>query len=432
MINIGLLGLGTVGSGTVELLANNRDVISKKIGDTIKIKKILVKDKHKPRRVEPKCPIIDDPEEIFNDKGIDIFVELIGGVEPALTYIKRALKLGKPVVTANKELISTHGRELFQLAEQNGTNLLFEASVGGGIPIIRPLKQCLSANDIQKIMAVINGTTNFILTEMTDKHGDFDEVLKLAQERGYAESDPTADIDGLDAGRKLAILSSIAFNTRVLPDDIHTEGIRGITAKDISYARELGYTIKLLAVAQKENGRIETRVSPVLLGEKHPLAKIGGVYNAILVYGNPVGRVMFYGQGAGKDATASAVVGDIIDIVRNKNHPTWNVCTCFESKKVVPVNETVSQFYIRMTVEDKPGVLAMIAGALGDNSVSLLSVVQKYSKGNEAEIVLITHKVKTSNVFLALETIKSFDSTKVISNVIRVEGDEFDVAGINK
>lgn len=424
MVKIGLLGLGTVGSGVVELLSNNKDSISKKIGDLVAIKKILVKDINKPRQVKAQCSITDNPEEILNDKEIDVIVELMGGVEPALTYIKRALKSGKPVVTANKELISTHGEELFKLAEQNETNLLFEASVGGGIPIIRPLKQCLSANEIRQITAIINGTTNFILTEMTEKNKDFEEILKQAQALGYAESDPAADVDGLDAGRKLAILASIAFNTRVVPDDIYTEGITKITARDIKYAQELGYVIKLLAMARKENGSIEVRVSPVLLNEKHPLAQIGGVYNAILVSGRPVGQVMFYGQGAGKDATASAVVGDLLDIIRHNGHPNWNICTCFESKNMMPINETVSQFYIRMTVEDKPGVLAIVSGAMGEQGVSLLSVVQKYRSGHEAEIVLVTHKVKTANVFKALDIIKSFKQTKAISNTIRVEGDE--------
>lgn len=424
MIKIGLLGLGTVGSGVVELLESNKEAILKKMGEEIVIKKILVRDVHKPRQVKPRCPVTDDPEEVLNDGDIDIIVELMGGVEPALTYIKRALNSGKPVVTANKELISTRGQELFKLAAKNKAGLLFEASVGGGIPIIRPLKQCLIANDIREIMAVINGTTNFILSEMTDKQKDFKEVLEQAQKQGYAESDPSADIDGLDAGRKLAILSSIAFNTRIVPEDIHTEGIRNISSKDIKYARELGYVIKLLAVARRENGRVEAWVSPVLLPEKHPLAKIGGVFNAIMVHGSPVGQVMFYGRGAGKDATASAVVGDVLDIVRHRGYPSWNGCTCFETKKVVPVYETVSQFYIRMTVEDKPGVLAKIAGALGENNVSLLSVVQKYRWGDAAEIVLVTHKVKSANLFNALDKIKSFNSTKAVSNTIRVEGAE--------
>ncbi|MDI3534320.1 MAG: homoserine dehydrogenase [Thermosediminibacterales bacterium] len=423
LINIGLLGLGTVATGVVEVLEKNQKNIEKKVGEAIKIKKILVRDINKKRNLPYNLPLTTKPEEILEDSDIDIIVELIGGEEPALSYIKTALTNGKHVVTANKEIISKHGKILFGLAEKAGKNLLFEASVGGGIPIIRPLKECLAANEIYEIMGIVNGTTNYILTEMTERKKEFGQVLKDAQRLGYAESDPSADIDGFDAARKLAILASIGFNTRINPAEIYTEGIRNITSKDILYAKELGYVIKLLAVSRKRNGRIEASVSPVFMPIKHPLAGVNDVYNAIMVTGYPVGRVMFFGRGAGKDPTSSAVVGDIIEIARNKNNCKNVLCTCFVEKPVINIGETESRFYLRLQVEDKPGVLAKIAGIFSNYNVSIHSVVQKSAEKATAELVLITHMVKEKNMKLALDEILSYSQTLEVSNVIRVEGD---------
>ena len=329
MVNIGLLGMGTVGTGVVEVLEKNSDLIYQRTGEKIYIKKILVNDQTKKRSVDISNKLTVKPEEILNDDEIHIIVELIGGFQPAYDYIKKALEKKKHVVTANKEVISKCGRELLEIANDNGVALLFEASVGGGIPVIRPLRYCLSGNKITEIVGIINGTTNYILSEMLDKSAPFEDVLRRAQELGYAESDPTADIEGFDAARKLAILSSLAFDSEIHPDDIHTEGITNITDKDILYAKSNGYIIKLLAISRLIEGGIEARVSPVLLPITHPLANVMGVFNSIMIKGYPIGEVIFYGQGAGKEPTASAVVGDIMEIIKDKDkHITYSICGC--------------------------------------------------------------------------------------------------------
>ena len=424
MVNIGIIGLGTVATGVVETLQMNREFIEQKTGRKINIKKVLVKNIDKPRKVDLQGKLTIDPDELLEDESIEIIVELMGGEEPAFTFLKKALNKGKHVVTANKELISIHGRELLELAKANKKQLLFEASVAGGIPIIRPLKQSLASNDIKEIIGIINGTTNYILTEMTEKGANFQEILAEAQEKGYAESDPTADVEGLDAARKLSILSSIAFNSRVTPEEIYTQGITQISRKDIQYARELGHVIKLIAWARKRNGEIECMVSPTLINKKHPLANVNDVYNAVMVKGYPVGDVMFFGKGAGKNPTASAVVADIIDITRNLEGKNMMGCSCFMNRKVVPYKKIESQFYIRMSVVDKPGVLAKIAKAFGDNNVSLSSVVQKNTAGDLAELVLITHKTVRENLDAALEEIQALSQTREIAIVLKVEGDE--------
>lgn len=424
MVNIGILGLGTVATGVVETLLRNHGLIKQKTQTQINIKKILVKNPEKPRKVDVKDKLTTDPKDILDDENIDVVVELIGGEEPALTYIKTALNKGKHVVTANKELISTHGEELLDLAKSKGKHLMFEASVGGGIPIIRPMKQCLAANEIKEIMGIINGTTNYILTEMLEKNADFEEVLSKAQQLGYAESDPSADVEGLDAARKLAILASIAFNSRVTPDKVFTQGITQVSIKDIHYAEELDHVIKLIAWARKKNGKIECMVSPTLLHKKHPLASVNDVYNAIMLTGEPVGDVMFFGKGAGKDPTASAVVADVIDVVNNMSCTKASGCTCFYNTPVVAYKEIESKFYIRMKVIDKPGVLAQIAKAFGDSSVSLGSVVQKNTSEESAELVMITHKTLRKNLDKALGQIKGFDCTDEIAIVLKVEGED--------
>lgn len=343
MVNIGLLGMGTVGTGVVEVLEKNSDLIYQRTGEKIYIKKILVNDQTKKRSVDISNKLTVKPEEILNDDEIHIIVELIGGFQPAYDYIKKALEKKKHVVTANKEVISKCGRELLEIANDNGVALLFEASVGGGIPVIRPLRYCLSGNKITEIVGIINGTTNYILSEMLDKSAPFEDVLRRAQELGYAESDPTADIEGFDAARKLAILSSLAFDSEIHPDDIHTEGITNITDKDILYAKSNGYIIKLLAISRLIEGGIEARVSPVLLPITHPLANVMGVFNSIMIKGYPIGEVIFYGQGAGKEPTASAVVGDIMEIIKDKDkHITYSICGC--ETKLTPLKNTESEF----------------------------------------------------------------------------------------
>ncbi|MDN5331748.1 MAG: homoserine dehydrogenase [Tepidanaerobacteraceae bacterium] len=422
MINIGIMGLGTVGTGVVELLEKNQHVISQRLGEAINVKKILVRDLSKKRTPCAEGKLTLRAEDILEDEEINIVVELMGGEEPAKSYIKKALQNKKHVVTANKEVISKHGKELFELAEKSGVSLLFEASVGGGIPIIRPMKQCLAANRILKISGILNGTTNYILTQMEEKGRNFEEALREAQRLGYAESDPSDDIKGFDAARKLAILSSIAFNTRITPDKVYVEGIERIEPEDIKYAGELGYSIKLVASARKVGEReIEVIVAPVMLKQSHPLSAVRDVYNAILVEGDAVGKVMFFGQGAGKMPTASAVVADIMDAARQGMRRRI-YCTCYDELKVIDVGSSTSRFYIRLKAKDRPGVLSKISGAFGENDISLNMVIQKDVKGNVAEIVMVTHQVPFRNLQKALDEIKDLQDVENVANVIRVEG----------
>ncbi|TYP54912.1 homoserine dehydrogenase [Thermosediminibacter litoriperuensis] len=420
MENIGILGLGTVGTGVVELLESNGDLIAQKLGRQINVKKILVRDLSRARTPLARGKITARAEDILEDEEIKIVVELMGGEEPALSFIMRALENKKHVVTANKEVISKYGGQLLEMAGRVGVNLLFEASVGGGIPIIRPMKQCLAANNIYKISAILNGTTNYILTQMEETNKDFEEALREAQIHGYAESDPSADIKGLDAARKLAILSSIAFNTRVTPDKIYTQGIDGIELSDIKYARELGYTIKLVATGRRLGRSVELLVSPVMLRYDHPLSSVRDVFNAVLLEGDAVGRVMFYGRGAGKMPTASAVIADIMDAVRNDSGGRM-YCTCYNELDVLDRGAAVSRFYIRLKAQDRPGVLAEISGALGKNNISLSMVIQKDVKNRVAEIVLVTYEVPLKDLERALDEIKEYDQVVEIANVIRVE-----------
>ena len=331
VIKIGLLGSGTVGSGVIKVLEMNRRQITERVGTPIQIKTVLVRDVKKPRPYLKDLRVTDDIEEILQDEDIDVVVELMGGLHPAREYMLRAMEAGKSVVTANKDVVAQFGKDMFAMAEQHDVDFLFEASVGGGIPIITPLKQCLTANRITEIMGIVNGTTNYMLTKMTECGSDYDTVLKEAQQKGYAEANPSADVDGLDAARKAAILASLAFNTRIQLEDVSVEGITKITPDDIEYAKDLGYVIKLLAVGKdsKEQG-VDVRVHPVFLPKSHPLAAVNGVYNAIFVRGNAIGEAMFYGQGAGSLPTASAVVSDIIDVSRDIVNRTFGRvrCTC--------------------------------------------------------------------------------------------------------
>jgi len=425
MINIGLLGCGTVGGGVIKLLAKNQSTITTKTGSVITIKKVLEKDIDKCLKLGLAENIVTDTfEDILNDDTIDIVVELIGGLEPAYTFIIAAMEKGKHVVTANKDLIAVKGKELFATALANNVDFYFEASVAGGIPIIYPLKQSLAANQIEEIIGILNGTTNYILTQMSQEGRDYVEVLREAQEMGYAESDPSADVGGLDAARKLAILSSIAFNSRVILDDVFVEGITAITPRDIQYARELGYVIKLLAIAKEIDGKIQARVHPAFIPFNHPLAYVNGVFNAVFLRGDAVGEVMHYGRGAGEMPTASAVVGDIIEVARNMafNTNTRIGCTCYEDKEILPISELCAQYYVRMTVTDRPGVLAGIAGVFGNHEVSIDTVIQKGSREGRAELILITHLVREKALQESLTVLRGMDIVSEINNVVRLEG----------
>lgn len=427
-VNIGLIGLGYIGSEVFKLIAQQHDYIMKKIGRDLKITVVAEKDLESKKEFIKNYKGIrftDNPYEAINDENIDIIVELIGGIEPAFEFIIGALKKGKYVVTANKDLMAQKGAKIFEEAEKNNTDVLFEASVGGGIPIIGPLKSSLASNNISKIVGILNGTTNFILTKMKDNGLSFEEALKIAQQLGYAEANPASDIEGKDAANKLAILASIAFNSRVHIEDVYREGIGSISVSDISYADELGYIIKLLAIGSEEDGKVNVRVHPALIPKKHILASIKDTYNAVYFYGNYVGEIMSFGRGAGDKPTASSVVGDIIAIARNYDRNNKRIiygCTCFTDKQIAPFMETTDKFYILIDVTDKAGVLAKIAQVFGKNNVSIQSMIQKQTdvKGT-ARLVFITHDTANKNLYNSVEELKELDVIKKIINTIRVE-----------
>jgi homoserine dehydrogenase len=428
-IKIGLLGLGTVGGGVFEVLAENAAEIAQKVGAQIRVKTILVRDAKKKRNVSGDFQVTENIEDILLDDEIDIVIELMGGIHPSREYMLQALSAGKHVITANKDVVAQFGREMFDAAEKHDVDFMFEASVGGGIPIIRPLKHCLTANKITEVIGIVNGTTNYMLTKMTQEGLDYDTVLAEAQSLGYAESDPTADVEGLDAARKAAILSSIAFNTRVGLDDVSVEGITKITPADIEYAKELGYVIKLLAIAKDspENG-VDVRVHPAFLPKEHPLAAVNDVFNAIFVKGNAVGEVMFYGRGAGARPTASAVIADVIDVARdivNQNFGRVR-CTCYEHKAFCPIEKKFSSYYVRLLVEDQPGVLGSIATTFGAAEVSLNSVIQTRKVDKRAEIVAITHCVTEEKIRKAAKRLQELSVVTEIRNMIRVENPQED------
>ena len=428
VIRVGLLGAGTVGSGVIQVLEMNRRQITERVGAQIQLKTVLVRDLAKKRPQLEGFVLTDNIDDIVNDEEIDVVVELMGGLEPAREYMLKAMEHGKNVVTANKDVVAQFGKEMFAMAEKHDVDFMFEASVGGGIPIITPLKQCLTANRITEIMGIVNGTTNYMLTKMTECGSDYEEVLKEAQAKGYAEANPSADVDGLDAARKAAILASLAFNTRVELKDVSVEGITKITPDDIEYARNLGYVVKLLAVGKDSDAHgVDVRVHPVFLPKEHPLAAVNGVFNAIFVRGNAIGEAMFYGQGAGSLPTASAVVADIIAVARDTIHETFGRvrCTCYEQKRLCPLDETESSYYVRLLVDDKPGVLGLIATAFGDAGVSLKSVIQTQRNiVDHAEIVAITHTVRHASIQAALQELKGMPVVDEIRNVIRVEKEQ--------
>ncbi len=424
-IKVGLLGAGTVGGGVISVMEQNADVIEKKIGKKIIIAKVFGRDiKKMQEQYGSNYFFTTNIDDILDDPEIDIVVELLGREHPAKEYIAKAFEQGKNVVTANKDVLAKYGKELFPLAAEKNCDFMFEGSVCGGIPIIQPLKTSLAANKITSIMGIVNGTTNYMLTKMSNEHLDYADVLQEAQNKGYAESDPTADVGGFDAARKLAILASIAFNTRISLDDVQVEGIESISLRDINYAAELGYAIKLLAIAKNDpEFGISVRVHPTMLPLSHPLAGVNDVYNAVFVTGDAIGEAMFMGLGAGRMPTASAVCGDIIDVARNLQHgETGRInCTCFEDKKLCSLENMCSPCYIRMHVMDKPGALAAIAAAFGAQNVSLRNVVQKNKIGNEAEIVVITHNVSEFNLQMAVQTLKALPVVNEVCSVIRVE-----------
>lgn len=422
-IKAALLGLGTVGGGVYKVMKSQEPEMLDKLGAKVKISKILVRNLEKAaKKVEDPSVLTDSWKEILEDPEIEIVIELMGGMEPAKTYILEALRAGKHVVTANKDLVASEGRILMDTAREYSRDFLHEAAVAGGIPIIRPLKQCLAGNHISEVMGIVNGTTNFILTKMSREGMEFADALKLAQDLGYAESDPTADVEGLDAARKVAILASVAFNSRVTFEDVYTEGITQITSTDIRYAKEMGCDIKLLGVARNTPEGIEVRVHPMLIDSGHPLASVNDSYNAVFVQGDAVQDAMFYGRGAGELPTASAVVGDVFDIVRNIRQGCCGRigCTCYKDLPVKKIDDIQSKYFIRMQVEDRNGVLASIASVFGNNSVSLAQVIQKRREAGTAEIVVITDSVKECHFQDSLSIFKGMSIVRKISAIIRV------------
>lgn len=425
VIYAALLGFGTVGGGVYKVLKKRESEMSAKIGCTVKIKKILVRNiqKASQRISDPEVAITDKWEEILQDPSISIVIELIGGIEPAKTYILDALHAGKHVVSANKDLIAVHGKELFDASEESGVDFLFEAAVAGGIPIIRPLKQCLAGNYMTEVMGIVNGTTNFILTKMTQDNMEFGDALALATELGYAEADPTADIEGLDAGRKVAILSSVAFNSRVVFNDVYIEGITKITSQDIRCAKDMGCDIKLLGIARNTPEGIEAYVCPMLIPSTHPLASVNDSYNAVFVHGDAVEDAMFFGRGAGELPTASAVVGDLFDIVRNMKADCCARigCTCYKELPVKKMADTYNRYFLRLQVKDRCGVLAELMEVFAKYHVSVAQLIQKDSQKEDcAEVVIITARVREGDFRTAVEEMSNRSVVHKISSILRV------------
>lgn len=426
-VRVGILGCGTVGGGVVRVLTENYDEIARKLGVPVVVKKVLVKNLSKERSISLDPGVLTtEAGDILNDDGIDVVAEVMGGVNPAKQYVLSALGAGKHVVTANKELLAKHGRELWEVAERTRSAFRFEASVAAGIPIIKALQECLASNRIREISGIVNGTTNYILTKMAREGWEFERALRDAQDKGYAERDPSSDIDGLDAAYKLSILASVGFGAEVAPDQVYAEGIRKVSKTDIQYARELGYEVKLLAIAKLDGEGLQVRVHPAFVPTWHPLASVNDSFNAIFVRGNAVGSLMFYGRGAGAGPTASAVVSDIMDVARGLSQNGRHYCPeVFKPwgghLDVQQMEEIETRYYIRLQVVDRPGVLAVIAKAFGDNHVSLESVIQKGTGLPVVGLVFITHAVKEKNLRSALACIRTLSVVREVASVIRVE-----------
>jgi homoserine dehydrogenase len=427
-IGVGLMGFGIIGSQVGHVLLDRAAHISEQAGCEVVLRKIKVieQDLGTPKTVgiDPGL-FTTDEDEFFNTPGMDIVIEVIGGVKPAQSYHERAIKAGKHTVTANKELIAKHGSEMMQLAKKNNVSLNYEAAVGGGIPLIAPLQKDLVANNIEGIYAIINGTTNYILTRMSLEDIDFAPVLAEAQKLGYAEANPKNDIEGIDAAYKLAIMASLTMETMVRPEDIYCEGISKLESRDFRYASELGYSIKLLAIARNSSDSVEVHVYPAFVPGDSFLAKVDGVYNAVLVEGDLVGKVTFWGEGAGAKPTSSAVVANVIQAARkiacgDSSHSYWKVKP---GKKVKPMSEITTRFYIRLNINDMPGALAGIAGVFGDCGISISTALQKEDNIEEksAEIVIMTHPAREEAMQAALMALDNLAVVKKINNFIRVE-----------
>ncbi len=424
-VRVGLLGCGTVGGAVVRMLVDRAGPVEAKTGIALEVVRVAVRDVERDRDVPLGAEhFTTDPERVVAASDVDVVVEVMGGLDPAGALVATALQAGKPVVTANKELMADRGPELLDVAEGSGVDLLFEAAVGGGIPLIRPITESLAGERIHRLLGIVNGTTNYILTRMSEEGSDFATALAEAQALGYAEADPTADVEGLDAAAKAAILASLAFGTRVHASDVHTEGITGLLVRDIELGKRLGYAVKLLAVAEADEGGVAVRVHPALLPVTHPLAAVRLSFNAIFIEGENVGELMFYGRGAGGGPTATAVVGDVIDAARNLRqgargpHAAPPVGT-----SVRALADVAGQFYVRLEVVDRPGVLAAVAGVFGAHGVSIRSVIQE-GRENDAELVLITHRSAERAMAATLAELAAQEAVKSVAATLRVVGEE--------
>jgi homoserine dehydrogenase len=431
-IGVGLLGLGVVGAGVARALTEKRDTIAQRVGHPVELRRAVVRDPDRDREFNGSLPISTDASSVLDDPSIQVVVEVMGGEHPALEYILRAIETGKHVVTANKEVMAKHGPEILTRAAERGVDVAYEASVGGGIPVIGPFKLDLLANDISQITAIINGTTNYIITRMARDGMEFEAALREAQDQGFAEADPRNDVEGIDAAYKLAILASLAFHARVHPDNVHSEGITRLSPSDFRYARELGYVIKLLAIGKLAGSGIELRVHPAFVPAEAMLANVDGVFNAVQVDGDLVGRILFYGRGAGSGPTSSAVVADIIDIAQRAGTGSVGVAPrpYDASRSALPFEDVRTRYYLRLIAADKPGVIAAIATILSNLNISLSSVIQKedveHHEGDlsvrHAEIVFMTHEAREASMQQAIEQIRDLSVIDAVGSVIRVEG----------
>jgi homoserine dehydrogenase len=424
-VRVGILGCGHVGGALVRLIHDHADVIEARAGVPLEVARVAVNDLTKDRDLPlPARCFTDDADAVVDDPDVDIVVEVIGGIEPARRLIVEALMAGKPVVTANKELVATHGRELFETAEGAGVDILFEASVGGGIPLIRPLRESLAGDRIRRVMGIVNGTTNYILTGMTDGGASFADALADAQRLGFAETDPTADVEGFDAAAKAAIIASIAFGARVVASDVYREGITEITADDISSARDLGYVVKLLAIAEDNDSDIAVRVHPAMVPEQHPLASVRDAFNAVFIEGDAVGELMLYGRGAGGMPTASAVLGDLVDAAKNLVEGRKGATIgAMVARPIRAIENVESQFYLQMEVADRPGVLHAITGEFGSREVSVRSMRQR-GIGDDARLIFATHKAREADLRDAVEAVGRLEPVHRVGSVLRVVGEE--------
>ncbi len=429
-IKVGLLGFGTIGTGVVRVFQQNREILASRLGADIELVRIADLDTTTDRGVKlPAGLLSDDAQALLNDPEIHVVIELIGGYEPARTFVLQAIRNGKHIVTANKALLALHGDEIFQAAEEAGVNVMFEAAVGGGIPVISAIKENLGANDFTAIYGILNGTCNYILTQMEDAGDDFADVLADAQKQGYAEADPTFDVEGIDTAHKLALLISLCFGTKVDFDKIYTEGISKVTALDIEYAQDFGYKLKLLAIGKHDGDQVEARVHPTMIPEDYPLAAIGGVFNSVRLVGDFSGPVMLSGYGAGMDATASAVMGDVLAIARDLRADIGTRSPALgcpqeqlENYRIKPMNQLVSSYYMRCTVKDQPGVLSQISGVLGRHNISIESMVQPHRhEVGAVPIVFVTHEAEEKDVAAALAEIDNLDVIQEATLLIRIE-----------